>query len=294
MNRKLLKTLMIASALFMGTTSLWADDDEEVTYQLLKTIDFEDASTYSTDWTFSNGTMSQQTRTDGTYFMHLYSGDSNRSAYYVVNTTTLSNYFSATQWKVTFELAAVPSYSYAASFYFQAADKSTNLFYLTAASASSKSTTGLKATVYDASGTSTDATITLDSASWDASPTLSTFYTFTVVGSADAVTLSIADADGNAILTDKEVATSNTATDLHLGQFYFYVARYYGCVGIDNIQYYIVSDNEIVATPTATITKVNGTERTITMSCETENTTIYYSTTEDGEATAYAEPITIS
>jgi len=65
-----------------------------------------------------------------------------------------------------------------------------------------------------------------------------------------------------------------------------------GAIGIDELSLTYFVEGEVIQTPTANYTAVNGIERTITATCDTEGATLYYST--DGENWTEGASITVS
>ena len=279
MKKSLQKTIAAAFALALP---LAASADWKTVY----TEDFEDSETYSTNLSAGNATMSQGTRTDGTYYAHFYNGGSGtRYPAYDAPDDDLSVYLSATQWQVSLDFGCTYS-SQGQEFYFQsgsvAGGDTVTIFSIRTTG------TSTSATMYDASGNSLG-TLDIDAYTWGASGTISTWYTITFTGSEDGVTVSIADASGNSILDKTTTSSSSTPFE----QIYSVMNRYYGNVGFDEIKFYTYSDEEVVETPTVEITKVDGTEREVTMECETDSVTIYY-TANGGDTQTYSEPVTVS
>ena len=118
---------------------------------------------------------------------------------------------------------------------------------------------------------------------------VSTFYTFTfTANSTDGIKLSITGENDTIYLSDATVADFANIDEIDMN-----FARWWTAVGVDNINYYVVSSEEIVEAPTASVTGVDGTSREVTMSCGTEGATIYY-TANGGDEQTYSEPISIS
>ena len=65
-----------------------------------------------------------------------------------------------------------------------------------------------------------------------------------------------------------------------------------GAIGIDELSLTYFVEGEVIQTPTANYTAVNGIERTITATCDTEGATLYHST--DGESWTEGASVTVS
>ena len=277
MNKNLLRTLFLTAIFAMGASSLWADDDA-VEYQLLKTVDFEDGTYSEDDWSSSNADISIIEDDDNNYFYATVTYGYTGSVVYTISSTS---FLAADQWKLEFDYAGSASNSGTSYHYFY--DESGNiLYYITIAGWAST------AYVYNSSDEEL-VTLTVDNGNVT---TTSNWYTMTLIGDEDGVSLSIVDEDGAETLA----TTSLTTTSSHIKTLSFGLGKSLrSAIGVDNIKLYIVSDAEVVNTPTATLTGVNGTSRTITMSCDTDGATIYYSESEDlSDPTEYSEPISIS
>ena len=280
--------LMTASLLSFPTTATAQD------YQSAGSVDFEDESTVSDGWTISSTdiTASQQTRSDGeTHFLRLaieglYTGG---TISYPITSNTFTN---AEEWKMEIELAFSAAYLGTTSYIYFVANSDSILTI-------SMPTTSTEITVSNKAGTSL-ATLTGDNyygyslglnSTYTSGNSLGagTFYTFTfTANSTDGIKLSITGEDGTSYLSDGTVADFANIDEIDMN-----FSKYWTAVGVDNIKYYVVSSEEIVEAPTASVTGVDGTSREVTMSCGTEGATIYY-TANGGDEQTYSEPITIS
>jgi len=109
-----------------------------------------------------------------------------------------------------------------------------------------------------------------------------------VSGSSDGVKLTITNSNsGDAIVTDVVLSETNVnPTSLIIEPCCG------GAIGIDELSLSYYVEGEVIQTPLAAYTKVDGINRTITATCDTEGATLYYST--DGENWTEGASVTIS
>lgn len=104
---------------------------------------------------------------------------------------------------------------------------------------------------------------------------------FKIVGSSDGITLTVTKAsDGTKEIDGVTLSSTNvnpTAISMQPGSC--------GSVAIDELSLSYYVEGEVIQTPTASYTNVNGIYRTITATCDTEGATLYYST----DGTTYTE-----
>ena len=109
-----------------------------------------------------------------------------------------------------------------------------------------------------------------------------------VTGSASGVKLTITNSStGTAVVEDVVLSETNVSpTSLILEPCCG------GGIGIDELSLTYYVEGDVIQTPVANYTAVNGIERTITATCETEGATLYYST--DGENWTEGASVTVS
>ena len=109
-----------------------------------------------------------------------------------------------------------------------------------------------------------------------------------VTGSSDGVKLTITNSNsGDAIVTDVVLSETNVnPTSLIIEPCCG------GAIGIDELSLSYYVEGEVIQTPLAAYTSVNGINRTITATCATEGATLYHST--DGENWTEGASLTIS
>ena len=111
---------------------------------------------------------------------------------------------------------------------------------------------------------------------------------FVITGSSDGVKMTITKSNsGEAIVTDVVLSETNVnPTDLVIEPCCG------GAIGIDELSLTYYVEGEVIQTPTAAYTAVDGINRTITATCDTEGATLYYST--DGENWTEGASVTIN
>jgi hypothetical protein len=111
---------------------------------------------------------------------------------------------------------------------------------------------------------------------------------FVITGSASGVKLTVTNSkNGEAIVTDAVLSETNvTPTAISI------TPSCGGAVGIDELLLTYYVEGEVIQTPIANYTKVDGISRTITATCDTEGATLYFST--DGEIWIEGAEVTVS
>ena len=276
------KSLLIAAALCLGT-SAWAEDD----YQIVGGVDFETEATFRDGWVLSSSSKVQQnygTRSISTGTSHFYCQRDN-SGGNRIGTYTIPNdmFTSSKNWKLEFDAAIYNGNSVACELGVTAGES--KLFNIVTG------TWGAPGTVSDSNDKSIGS-ITVDAHDKNTRGNLvavSTWFHFILKGNeSDGVTLQINSSAGDAIISKTKVADFANATAIRL-----LTGSAFGQVAIDDIIYSIVSDKEIVESPTAHISRISGKNREITMICNTNNAEIYYSANESAEV-KYTGPFEIS
>ena len=276
------KSLLIAVMLCLGT-SAWAEDD----YQIVGGVDFETEATFRDGWVLSATSKVEQnygTRTSSTGTSHFYCQRDNSGGNRIGTYTIPNNMFTSSKnWKLEFDAAIYNGNSVACELGVTAGES--KLFNIVTG------TWSAPGTVSDSAGESIGS-ITVDAHDRNTRGNLvavSTWFHFILKGNeSDGVTLQINSSAGDAIISEKKVADFANATAIRL-----LTANAYGQVAIDDIIYSIVSDKEIVESPTAQISRISGKNREITMICNTNNAEIYYSANESAEV-KYTGPFEIS
>ncbi len=111
---------------------------------------------------------------------------------------------------------------------------------------------------------------------------------FVITGSSEGVKLTITNSStGTAIVTDAVLSETNVnPTELVIEPCCG------GAIGIDELSLSYYVEGEVVQTPMAAYTKVDGINRTITATCDTEGATLYYSL--DGTNWTEGAEVTVS
>ena len=268
MKKQLLtKMLLMAAALFVGM-SAWAADKTVVKYS------FDDAS--SPTLTAGNRVSFDYTRTSvitSTKFLNAWNnvnGDPGATTVSLGSTDLTEE-----TWTLTFEWAAVggcntkPDHTT-----LKAGD--TNLFDI-----SGNSNWNTTVTLsYGASGTATipvpgcDKSYRFKAVTGDQLNTTAYWHHFVITGSkAGGVKMTVTNSNsGTAIVTDVVLSATNVnPTSIILEPCCG------GAIGIDELSLTYYVEGEVVQTPVANYSAVNGIERTITATCETEGATIKHS-----------------
>ena len=286
------KTLLVAAGL-LGGSSAWAQD-----WTTVQTLNF-DGTNYSDGWGWADsarkGTMSQMSHDTGYAFLVPAGSSYTQDCYY---TFTNSDFISASQWKMELDVA------------FTTANNGTSQFYVY--SSASGSSWGCFATtdkmfslqnakystdvlVYAGNDEATSlATLTATAYSSGGGPNPSIFYHLTITADeTNGVMLAIEDASSTSVLAATKVCEFGNPDGMSLR-----CGKGIGKVAIDDVTFSIVSDDVLV--PSAEITAVNGTSRTITMT-QSQDADIYYYVCEDDNydtsdltPTQYTEPLSIS
>lgn len=110
------------------------------------------------------------------------------------------------------------------------------------------------------------------------------FYHFIVEGRSTGTTLSVYGPYSEGAYSNTPVYSAKLSdSKIDLANINGTVQRYYSSMGLDNVELYKEVEAGVIATPTAAITAVNGTKRTVSFSCATGGVTLSYST--DGGST---------
>ena len=284
MKRKLtLKSLLMAGLLVMGASNAWAGDKTVVKYS------FDDATspelTPGSRVSFDYGKTSVITSTK---FLNAYNnanGDPGSSTLSLGSTD-----LSGETWTLSFEWAAVggcnskPDHTT-----LKAGD--TNLFDLTG---NSNWNTTVTITYTGSDGTKTlpvpgcNKSYRFTAGTGDQLNTTDYWHHFVITGSAEGVKMTITNSStGAAVVEDVVLSETNVnPTSLILEPCCG------GSIGIDELSLSYYVEGEVIQTPIAAYTAVNGIERTITATCDTEGATIQYST--DGENYIDGATVTVS
>ena len=282
MKKNLLKSMLVA-LMVMVSGSAWAGDKTVVKYS------FDDAS--SPEVTAGSRVSLDYTRTSvitSTKFLNAWNntnGDPGSSTISLGSTD-----LSAETWTLSFEWAAVGGCNSKPDHTTLKAGETT-LFDI---SGNSNWNTTVTLSV---GGTATDKTLPVPgcnksnrftAATGDQMNTTDYWHHFVITGSSDGVKLTITNSStGTAIVTDMVLSETNVnPTGLVIEPCCG------GAIGIDELSltYYVAG--EVIQTPMAAYTKVDGINRTITATCDTEGATLYYSL--DNENWTEGASVTVS
>ena len=271
MRKRKLLSLLVAAMVMIGG-SAWAGDKTVVTYS------FDDVNSPAV--TAGNRVSLDYTRTSvitSTKFLNAWNSTNGDPA---ASTISLgSTDLSAETWTLSFEWAAVGGCNSKADHTtLKAGD--TNLFDL---SGDSNWNTTVTITYAGSDGTKTlpvpgcDKSKRFTANTGDQMNTTAYWHHIVVTGSSDGVKLTITNSNsGVAIVTDVVLSETNVnPTSLIIEPCCG------GAIGIDELSLSYYVEGEVIQTPLAAYTKVDGINRTITATCATEGATLYYST--DGE-----------
>lgn len=265
------KIFTLIALLAMVVSGAWAAGNEPNTQILSQ--DFQNASTVSANWTSGNGmafgrALKGNAGTD--YYYALSFGNSGNAASWAEY--TLPNYSKDDDYKLSF-LAGMYSCS---------SNKRNSLFKIVG-------TSGDLATTGNVAGSSSSVTVTAGTTSTsldidkystgnrDNLYRTTKLYKFIVEGnSTDGVYLTILSADGNT----SHLAKTRIGDYQQVSKLRFESGQYYGQCGVDDITLSVYRANDSCEDPTYLITAPNGTSRKFQLFCDTQGSTIYYSTTE--------------
>ena len=282
MKKNLLKSVLLALMVLVGGNA-WAGDKTVVKYS------FDDAT--SPSLTAGSRVSLDYTRTSvisSTKFLNAWNntnGDPGASTVSLGNTD-----LSGETWTLSFEWAACGGCNSKADHTtLKAGD--TNLFDLTG---NSNWNTTVTITYAGSDGTKTlpvpgcDKNKRFKADVGDQLNTTAYWHHIVVTGSASGVKMTITNSStGTAVVEDVLLSETNVnPTSLIIEPCCG------GAIGIDELSLTYYVEGEVIQTPTANYTAVNGIERTITATCETEDATLYYST--DGENWTEGSSITVS
>ena len=267
-----LRTLLVGLMAVTATGNAWADDKTVVKYS------FDDATSPSLTAGSRVGFDYDKTSViTSTKFLNAYNntnGDPGASTVSLGSTD-----LSGETWTLSFEWAACggcnskPDHTT-----LKAGD--TNLFDLTG---NSNWNTTVTITYAGSDGTKTlpvpgcDKSKRFSAATGDQLNTTAYWHHIVVTGSSDGVKMTITNSStGTAVVEDIVLSESNVnPTSLIIEPCCG------GAIGIDELLLSYAVEGEVIQTPIAAYTNVNGTKRTITATCDTEGATIQYSL--DGE-----------
>ena len=291
MKRNLLKTVLVAVGLVAGMSSAWAQDGTKQ-YQYVGGVDFEDDS-WSAGWTIGGNITNvrgKRTKTDGStsQFFHVKSGlGKDRDNTYNINN---QDFLTAEDWKLEFDWAAYTSNKNNIELcVYDNNETKGKLFYI---SVGSWATT---ASICTSDGTVLTPTSDLDIDRQNSSTrgediSVTKWWHFVLTGNSEnGVLLSIMNAAGSYILQNQKVSEFSNASGFNL-----HVANNLSQMSIDDIQYFVYSDTEVVAAPEARISAINGEKRTVTITTANASHNIYYYYGEDADnPIKYEAPIVV-
>lgn len=283
MKKHLLKSLLLIAALVMGAGSAWAGDKTVVSYS------FDDVNSPAV--TAGSRVSLDYTKTSvitSTAFLNAWNstnGDPGASTISLGSTD-----LSAETWTLSFEWAAVGGCNSKIDHTTLKAGETT-LFDL---SGNSNWNTTVTLSVAGAATATTlpvpgcDKSYRFTANTGNQMNTTAYWHHFVITGSSDGVKLTITNSStGNAIVTDMVLSETNVnPTSLIIEPCCG------GAIGIDELSLSYFVEGEVIQTPMAAYTAVNGINRTITATCATEGATLYYST--DGENWTEGASVTVS
>ena len=281
--RLLTKTLLTAAGLLVGLSSAWAADKTVVKYS------FDDATSPSlTAGSLVSFDYDKTSVITSTKFLNAYNytnGDPGSSTLSLGSTD-----LSGETWTLSFEWAAVGGCNSKADHTtLKAGD--TNLFDLTG---NSNWNTTVTITYNGSDGSKTlpvpgcNKSYRFTAGTGNQLNTTDYWHHIVVTGSASGVKMTITNSStGTAVVEDVVLSETNVnPTSLIIEPCCG------GAIGIDELSLTYYVEGEVIQTPVANYTAVNGIERTITATCETEGATILYST--DGENYTDGASVTVS
>ena len=285
----LLKTLLVAVCLLMGGVNLVWGQVETIVYSQ----DFENSEnfnvldSYSTD----RATVSQQSRQVGdatSKYMKVVSAGNGTTVNYTAFAASTS-YTSSEKYRIEFDFGMTSirnTTSQTQTFHIYAGANSLIRFTNTTSSSSTSTT----ANVFLGSNETSDGTIAINN-SVAANPT--TFYHATISASSEGTTITLDD--GN-----NPPSTYNlSANFVVVTKLAYATGKTFGAWAIDDMSVTVISDEEIVPEPEASITGVSGINRIVTMTLgdgSSDGTVIkYYTDTESkSDLTTYSTPFSVT
>lgn len=279
MKKKLLRTFMLAAALLVEGNA-WAGDKTVLKYS------FDDAS--SPSLTSANVTSFDYSRTSvitSTKFLNAYNNQNGDPG-----STTISlgsTDLTEKEWTLEFEWAACGGCNSKPDHTTLKAG-STTLFDISGNSDWNTTVT----LSYGASGSATipvpgcDKAKRFTTAVGDQYNTTDYWHHFVITGSTeDGVKLTITNSNSGVKVVDGVTLSATNVSPTSI----IIEACCGGGIGMDELHLYYYVEGEVIQTPTASYTNVNGAYRTVTAACETEGTTLYYSTDQSSwtEGSAY-------
>lgn len=281
MKKNLLKSLFAAFALVTFSVNAWAGDKTVVKYS------FDDAN--SPALTAGSRVTLDYTHTSvitSTPFLNM-TNNANGAA--GASTITLGDVdLSQETWTLEFEWAANGGCnSKAGHTILKAGD--TNLFDIVDVSnwnTANQLTYGESSADLSVPGCDKSKRFTINTA--DLYNTFAYWHHFVITGSSDGVKLTVLNSDSGDKIVDNVTlsATNVTPTALVVNP------SCGGAVGLDELSLSYYVEGEVIQTPIAAYTKVDGISRTITATCDTEGATIYNSS--NGESWTEGAEVTVS
>lgn len=293
MKTNLLKTMLLAVGMASGSVGSHAG-----TWSTIFAEDFNDASTYNKFWTSGNTgryTVNQTLRSGTDYVMEavpVNNGGNGTTVTYTGLTTSngaVEDYQKSEDFRVSFEFNFCYNENQLPYFQlFNSAGTEIVGFYCTSnkgeaslrLGASGSSTGGSELATYTMGykhqTPTTYNAVTFYTATKDEKK--GTYMDVTWAGSTEAVTYTI-DAENV----------------VRLGKLVHNTKRYWNHFVFDNLKVELYSENEIVAAPSAQISAINGTKRTVSITAQDATHKVYYYMGDDNSnPTEYTQPFTVS
>ncbi|MBR1447145.1 MAG: hypothetical protein IJ588_00135 [Prevotella sp.] len=282
MKKNLLKSLFLGALMVLSATNAWAGDKAVVKYS------FDDANSPAlTAGTRATLDYTHTSVISKTPFLNIWGANNSNGA---TNISLGDTDLSGETWTLQFDWAGYSGCNGKTGHtYLKAGD--TNLFDIVDAAGWGATFTlnygESNSTALNVYPCNKDTRISAKTA--DVYNTANYWLHFTIVGSTDGVKLTIAPSNGgDAVLTDAVLSSTNvnpTTIAINPGSC--------GAVGIDELSLTYYVEGEVIQTPIAAYTKVDGISRTITATCDTEGVTIQHSTDgttyEDGASVTVSE-----
>ena len=296
-----MRVLLVAAGLCVGASESWAD------WTTVYSNDYTNASTYDAGWTNGNSgriSWGQWSRpdlaesvTDKTAMRVYMNSSSNGSSATFNGLSSVSAYTSSEQYKIEFDFGLTRGTNQNPSFVIYASDNSTVLVTFQATTSAGKRTFTTKAgnegTFYSASEVYNSFNLT------DNSPAVFNHVVIEADGTNGTKITVSSDGGGTEANVVAEHTVAIDASMLYVGKMVYNTGRYNSNFAIDNLTVSIYSDTEIVPNPSAAITGVDGSDRTVTMTLGTgssEGSVVKYYTDADNKSdlTTYSAPFTVS
>ena len=294
MIRKLLKTALVALALVTGIVGVRAEGVWSVVYE----DNFNDPASFNKYWTSGNTsryTINKTARTggpEGDFVVEVKpvgNGNNGTTATYTgltADNSALSSYQTAEQFRISFEFNFCYNANQMPHFkLYDSSGKEVVGFYSTSTANGSGSVR-----LY-ASGSNTTGNEIGTFELFKAGTTPTTYNKVVIYTNNGGTYMDVTWAGSESATT----YTLDANNVIHFGKMVHNTQRYWNHFVFDNIKVELFSESEIVAKPLATITKIMGASRELTLTVANKNHFIYYYIGEDESSSQkYTDPITVN